>query len=285
MYVNLFANVCNVVLNYYLIFVLDLAVAGAAYATVIANVLGCVAMLAVQARDGIDFRRTRGHHVAGVFRLGLPSGLQFALELGAFAVMVVMLTNLSELDGAANQIAIQVIHFGFLPCVAIGEAASVMAGQAVGAGRRDLVHVVARQALLPSVGYATLMMVVFLLGGGWILVGFTSDPELLVLGRNLLYVAAAFQIADAINIVARSVLRGTGDVRYCARVGIVISWMMTPPSTWLLGYHYGLGALGGWLGLSLEIFAAAGLFWLRLNRNAWHEAADASLRELSSDGP
>jgi MATE family multidrug resistance protein len=280
MRVSLLANICNVALNYLFIIVLERGVRGAAEATVIASVVGAVAMIAVQLNDRFDLGDTRLHHVAAVWRLGLPSGLQFAMEMGSFATMVVLLTRLSDLDGAANQIAIQVLHFGFLPCMALGEAASIMAGQAVGAARRDLVLHITRHALIAVVAYASLATAIFVIAGEFIAMAFTQEPELIQLATRLLYVAAAFQIADGVNILARSVLRGTGDVRFCAWVGIFFAWIMTPPLTLLLGYHYGLGALGGWLGLTLEIYLTAVIFWRRLQGGGWHASADATLREL-----
>jgi MATE family multidrug resistance protein len=280
MRVNVLANICNVGFNYLFIFVYDMGIAGAAYGTLLSNLIGCISIIGVQALDGYDFRGIERHHLAAVWRLGVPSGFQMALEMGSFTAMVVMLNNLSEIDGAANQIAIQVIHFGFLPCIAFGQAASVMAGQAVGAGRRDLVHVVARVALIPAGIYSALATVTFLLGGGWVASHFTKDPALLSMAQQLLYVAAAFQIADAINIIARSVLQGTGDVRFCALAGIGLAWMMTPPLTWLLAYRAGLGAFGGWLGLCLEIFVTAVIFWMRVRGTRWHAAADRSLQEI-----
>ena len=280
MRVNVFANVCNITLNYWFIFVLEMGVPGAACATLIANVIGCLAMLWVQAEDGFVFRDFARDQIASVWRLGFPSGLQMALEMGAFAAMVVLLTNLSELDGAANQIAIQVLHFGFLPCLAIGQAASILAGQAVGAGRREWVRGIAMQAMIPACAYALLAAITFLLAGEWIASHFTDDPALLELTTRLLYIAAVFQLADAVNIVSRSVLQGTGDVRFCAWMGITLSWMLTPPLTWLFAYHYGLGALGGWSALCFELFIATAIFSSRVRGNRWHAAADRTVAEL-----
>ncbi len=280
MRVNIFANACNVALNYWFIFVLEMGVAGAASATLIANIISCAAMLWVQAGDGFVFRGFARDQIGSVWRLGFPSGLQMALEMGAFATMVVLLTNLSELDGAANQIAIQVLHFGFLPCMAIGQAASVLAGQAVGAGRREWVRGIAMQAMIPACAYALLAAFVFLFAGEWIAGHFTDDPELLQLTTRLFYVAAIFQLADATNIVSRSVLQGTGDVRFCAWMGITLAWMLTPPLTWLLAYHYALGALGGWLGLCFELFIATAIFSSRVRGTRWYAAADRSVAEL-----
>ncbi len=280
MRVNVLANILNVGFNYLFIFVLEMGVAGAAIGTLVANIIGCLAILWVQAGDGYDFKGVRRHHFAGIWRLGLPSGIQFVLEMGSFATMVAMLTRLSDIDGAANQIAIQVIHFGFLPCMAIGQAASVMAGQAVGARRRDLVQVVTNRAFIPTAIYSGTMTLLFIALAPSIVSLFTEDPELTALATRLLYVAAAFQIVDGINIISRSVLQGTGDVRFCAWAGILLSWMMTPPLTWFFGYHMGLGAFGGWIGLCIDIFVGTTVFVARVRGTRWHRAADRSLEEL-----
>ena len=81
--------------------------------------------------------------------------------------------------------------------------------------------------------------------------GFTDDPALQT--TALLYIATVFLVADGVNMLARGVLRGTGDVHMPAVVGIVTSWLTTPPLMWLLGYHFGWGAAGGWAGLCMEI--------------------------------
>ena len=96
--------------------------------------------------------------------------------------------------------------------------------------------------------------------------------------------AAAFQVADAANVVARGVLRGTGDVRYPAVIGILSAWLLTPPLCWLLGHQMGLGAFGGWIGLSAEIMAAASLFWWRLVRRGWQQSAARSRADLAAEG-
>jgi hypothetical protein len=42
----------------------------------------------------------------------------------------------------------------------------------------------------------------------------------------------------------------------------------------------GLGALGGWIGLSIEIIVLAALCWLRLTRGRWKSMAEQARIEL-----
>jgi MATE family multidrug resistance protein len=108
-----------------------------------------------------------------------------------------------------------------------------------------------------------------------------GDSALAERSTTLLHVGLVFLVADAANVIARGVLRGASDVRYAAIVGIATSWLTTPPLAWLLGVYAGLGVVGGWIGLAIEIFVGAALFWLRIMRNGWRPAAAAARRALA----
>jgi hypothetical protein len=114
--------------------------------------------------------------------------------------------------------------------------------------------------------YTSFCTLVLAFGSRVIVSLFTPDHAVLATAVALLHVAAVFQVLDAANVVARGALRGAGDVRYSAVVGVATSWLCTPPLAWALGYRMRLGALGGWLGLCLEIIVGAAILWWRLER-------------------
>ena len=136
-----------------------------------------------------------------------------------------------------------------------------------------MVRPVAHLALVGAVAYMGLCALVLVGGGEAIARAFTEDVDVIVVAGRLFMVAALFQVFDAAYMVARSALRGVGDVRVPAVVCVALSWLSTPPLMWLLGYHCGLGALGGWIGLCVELSVGAGLLWWRLERSAWRPAA------------
>jgi MATE family multidrug resistance protein len=277
---SVFANLINIALAYTFVFVLKWGVKGAAFATLIAQSVEAGALALQQRRQGFGLRLFKWRHVTELFRVGLPTGLQFTLEVGAFTLLAALIAALSEVEMAAHQIALQVIHFSFLPAFAVGEAASVLAGQAVGAERDELVVTSSKHALKLTTAYTGLWTLAFVGLAPVIVAGFRSGPEVALRAVQLLHVAAIFQVFDGASIVARAVLRGAGDVRYPAWVGVVTSWLFTPPLTWLLGYRLGLGALGGWLGLLAEIVVGTLILWRRLLRRDWVSAAHESRRRL-----
>jgi Na+-driven multidrug efflux pump len=63
-------------------------------------------------------------------------------------------------------------------------------------------------------------------------------------------------------------------------MGILVSWAMTPPLTWLFAYHYGMGAVGGWVALCLDIFVGTAVFWWRVQGTRWHAAADRAMQDI-----
>lgn len=277
------ANLCNIALDALFILVLGLGVRGAGAATALAHVVEAALLVSASRSPGFAWARVRLRHVGTLLRLGVPLGLQFLLEIGAFAVLVVVLAGIGAVDLAAHQIALQLTHISFLPALAVGEAASVMVGQAVGAGQDGLVPTVARRALLVATAYTGVCALVFVAFAQLLAGAFTADLAVRGVTVKLLWVAAAFQIFDGANAIARCVLRGTGDVRYPAVIAVVIAWVSTPPLAWFLGVRLGWGALGGWLGLCAEIVVGSSLLWWRLERGSWRKAAEASRERLASE--
>ena len=188
---------------------------------------------------------------------------------------------------ASHQIAIQVIHFSFLPAMAVAEAGSVLIGSSGRSRPYELVPKVARLAMGITAVYAGAWSVVLVRGFAARGVGVHQRPRS---GADERWAAAyrgCLPDFDAANIVARCALRGAGDVRFAAVVGVLTAWLCTPTLAWLLGRHYQLGARGGWIGLCLEIFASSSLLWWRLARGGWRPSARLARESLAarSDRP
>lgn len=279
---SLFGNATNIALDCVLILGLHFGVRGAAISALVGNAVE-LGVLAWPMRRRIAGLRWRPDAARAVWAQGVPNGLQFIMEVGSFLILTAVIAQMSSTDAAAHQMVLQLINVSFLPAHALAEAASVLVGQAVGAGRDALVPRVAWRAIALGTLYSgswTLALVVLghrlgaLCGG--------SDAALVATTTTLIHVSLAFVIADAANVIARGVLRGASDVKYAAVVGIVTAWLTTPPVAWLLGIRAGLGAAGGWIGLAIEIVVGASLYWLRVVRGGWRPAAAAARAAIAT---
>ena len=274
-------NAVNISLDALLILGLHWGVKGAALATICGNAteLSVLAWPMRRALRGLVVRRGA---MRDVWAQGVPNGLQFVMEVGSFLILTVMVARMSAIDGAAHQMVLHLVNVSFLPAHALAEAAAVLVGQAVGANKDVLVSRVARRTIAIGASYAAVCVVVYATLGAMITDAMAAgDAALAARATMLVHVSLAFLVADAANVIARGVLRGASDVRYAAIVGIATSWFTTPPLAWALGIGCGLGAVGGWIGLAVEIIVGASLFWLRVIRGGWKPAAAAARRSMA----
>jgi MATE family multidrug resistance protein len=284
MVVGLGGNVVNALLGWSLIYghagLPALGVRGGAYATATSEWLEAIVLLALLVRDtrraGTWARARAELPFASALRevtaLGLPTGIQFGSEMLAFATFTALLGSMGADQIAAHQIALATIRVSFLPGAAVGEAASVLVGQAL--GRRSLAQAdrATRAALVVAVAFMAFWGVVFGVAGGAIARLFTDDPPVAHVARTLLWIAAAFQVLDATNMVLRSALRGAKDVRVPAFIGIAVVWTCVPTAAFVLGRLMGWGSAGGWLGFIAETAVGTLLFARRWRRGAWRLA-------------
>ncbi len=276
MIVSISGNVFNAVFAWAFIYghfgLPALGARGGGYATAITKVLELSIMLGLLVR--LERRGDRATLAVGkamkeVVALGGPMGLQFFAEMLAFAAFTAVLGSLGRAEIAAHQIALSVIRVSFLPGIAIAEAASVLVGRALGARNLPLADRITQHALETAIAFMALCGASFAVFGGIIARFFSDDPEVFVIAKKLLLVAALFQVLDAVNIVFRGALRGAKDVKVVAAIGIFIVWTCVPTAAWVLGRQLGMGALGGWIGFVGETVLAAALFRMRWKRGAW----------------
>jgi len=278
---SLAGNAVNIALDAVLILGLDWGVRGAAWATIAGNATELL-VLAVPFRAQLRKLSWSASAARDVWAQGVPNGVQFIMEVGSFLILTVLVARMSAVDAAAHQLVLHLVNVSFLPAHALAEAAAVLVGQAVGAGRDNLVSRVASRTLVIGAAYSSVCVIVFAILGRSITSAMSAgDGALADRATVLVYVALAFLVADAANVIARGVLRGASDVKYAAVIGIVTSWVTTPPLTWILGVELGLGAVGGWIGLAFEIVLGASLFWLRVARGGWRPAAAAARRAMA----
>lgn len=284
MKMNLLANGANIALDVVLIFGVGpfggFGVAGAAIATAIAQGMALVGAAAVFLRLHGARPVWRAGTSEALLRLGLPIGVQHTLEISGFAVFTAILASIGEDAVAAHMIAMNIVSVSFLPGHGVGEAAGVMVGQAVGAGRRALAERATRSALLLNMGIMGLMAVAFIAAPTPLITLFQRDPEVVRITTTLLIAAAIFQIFDAITMTYAGALSGAGDTRYTMIVSILGAWLIMVPLTWLLGVHMGLGALGGWIAFIVELMVIAAANGWRWRSGAWASASPPQDREV-----
>jgi MATE family multidrug resistance protein len=103
-------------------------------------------------------------------------------------------------------------------------------------------------------------------GGGVIASWFVRDAAVIVLAAQLLVVAAVFQLADGVQVIAAAVLRGIMDVKIPAAITLVAYWVIALPLGYALGIAGPWGAAGVWTGIASGLAFAAVFLTVRFTR-------------------
>lgn len=266
----------NVVLNWVLIFgnlgAPALGLEGAGWATLISRIVTFIAMiwfvLGGRSAPSEPWRPDRAwwREQRELLRVGIPVGLQLLSEVGAFAVTALLIGRLGAVPLAAHQIALTCASTTFMFPLGVAMASTVRIGQALGAGRKPLLRPIGAGALTVGVAVMAVFTIILFTGGGAIARAFVSDPAVIVIAAQLLFIAGIFQMVDGVQVVASGLLRGLHDTKSPMWITVAAYWgVALPLGTWL-AYGRGDGAAGMWTGLAAGLVFAAALLVLRFVR-------------------
>ncbi len=272
----------NIAINYALIFgnwgAPELGIVGAAIASVIGHIFGMVILVVYalvktpQYTLFQNFQRPDWEAMARVFHLGWPIGITLLSEIGLFAIASVMMGWVGTIALAAHGIALQIASITFMVHLGLSQAITVRAGRAWGRSDAVTLRLACLSALMLS-AIAVLVTITVFIVLPEALIGVFIDPsdpnrmEILAVGTALLAVAALFQAVDAGQAMALGMLRGVQDTKVPMIVAAFSYWGVGVPTSYLLGFTFGLDGVGIWLGLSVGLAVAAVLlqvrFWSR----------------------
>lgn len=282
----------NAALNELFIFRLGLGIAGSAWATSCALFVGMAAAAWIFLYPGLreKFKCHLMWHfdakaLARTFVLGAPMGLFAAVDLVGFSLFQLMQVQLGPVDGAATQIVMMLTSAAFYPGLGLALAGTTLVGQSIGAGDKAWAMRLGTATIMLAVVYMGVVGIVLAAGGPWLVPWFTSGtdantPAVVNLGVKLLWIAAAYQIFDALNMGSSFCLRGAGDVLTPTFALIFLSWFGFVPLAHMLSFapgqgwidflpHYGHGAAGGWTAAVAYISLLGLLLFWRWRSGAW----------------
>ena len=192
-----------------------------------------------------------------MLRLGIPIGLQYLLEYGAFAAAALLMGVLGTTQMAAHQIAINLASFTFMVPLGVSTATAVMVGHAIGAGDESQARRSAIAGILTGTAFMCVSALAFRLFPEALARAYTGDATVVALAAALIPIAGVFQVFDGIQAVAAGVLRGIGDTHAPAIINVVGFWLIGLPVSWWLAFRAGGGAVGLWWGIVVGLGAVA----------------------------
>ncbi|MFC4214076.1 MAG: MATE family multidrug resistance protein [Pseudophaeobacter arcticus] len=283
LWITILAAVVNGLVNYALIFgnwgAPELGIAGAAYASIATQAVSLLAVggyaLWVLPEHELlkNFHRPDWEMFFRVFKLGMPIGLTNLSEVSLFAASAMMMGWLGTISLAAHGVAMTLAGLTFMVHLGLSNAATIRAGNAY--GRRDRAHmalgaqvVIVLSLVMALIGSAAFLLVPDLLISLFLDPHDPNKPEILIVGASLLAMAALFQLADGMQVIALGLLRGVQDTNWPMVIAALSYWAIGVPASYLFGFTFGWGGVGVWSGLVLGLCFAGLFLMLRFWRHS-----------------
>jgi MATE family multidrug resistance protein len=287
MLIHMAGAAVNIPLDYCLINGLgpfpEMGVFGAAVATVTAYgvILAVLSILIFSPSNRRNFGTWSGRPFDRrlffrLMRYGLPSGIQFFLEIAGFTFFIQMLGRLGDLELAVSNIVLSIESLSFLPMVGFNIGTATLVGQAIGRNRPEDGSYATISAFHITLLYMLCISSLFVLMPGPLLRLFisvrTTAPEyagIMNLGVILLRFVAVFCLFDSLNLVFSGAIKGAGDTRFIMwTIGALSLGMMIIPS-YLAVMVFKAGLYVLWTLATLYVCSLGLAFMLRYRNGKW----------------
>jgi putative MATE family efflux protein len=273
LYFLIIATVINIILDLLFVALFKWGIAGAAYATLIAN--GVAFGLAIYwlnkthkiiriAIKGLHFDREV--FIQSV-RIGLPTGIQQMLvALGGLALMGIVNTFGTDVI-AGYSVASRLDALALIPAMSFSQALSTFTGQNIGANKTERI----RNGLIATIkmsGLVTIVTTLFIILSGHFLMDiFTDDPEVIRIGSQYLVIVSSFYILFTLMFIYNGIMRGAGDTLLPMFFTLFSLWIIRIPMAYLLAGK--IGATGIWWSIPAGWFIGVALSYIYYKTGRW----------------
>lgn len=249
----------NIALDLLLVGPLKMGTRGAALATIVSQGASFVISVFYLKKRAVlsDFTARdlwiRGPICRMLLKIGLPSAVQTAVLNFSYLLVTGMLNEYGVAVAAASGIGLKVNTFAAMPCWAVGQAVTTMAGQNMGACQILRAAKTAKTGLWISLGASFIAMLLVQAFVGPIIGLFNSDPEVVQEGIQYLRICCSFNsLLYAAMYTFDSFATGVGDSLFAMCNALLHSVVMRLLLSWLLGSVLGYGFIGIYWGEMLS---------------------------------
>lgn len=268
------ASILNIILDIVFVAWIPMGVAGAALATVLAQVISGLLCLFYAWKLFPFLRLTREKMkmdrqiVKQILTYGIPTGLQMSIITISDMTLQGMINTYGTAMVVGYGVCIKMEGLGWQMVEAIGISLGTFASQNVGARKMDRVKRGVKCAYLMNLGF----YVVFF-PGLWffaenIMQAFTQDAEAIRYGMEYMRIFSGFFIVGGFLVVYHNILRAAGDVKLTIMMGV--SEVITRISFTFL-FTAWLGYYGLWWVSPLTWCCAAAVGAIRYYSGKWQE--------------
>ena len=175
-----------------------------------------------------------------VVRLGFPTGLFFITGSLADLALLRLVNSYGSHATAAWGAVSQVMAYVQFPAMSIAIAASVLAAQAIGAGRLHQIEQVTRIGLAMNIVLTGTLALLVLVFSRTIVALFITDPAVVALAAGLLHITVWGSLIFGLASVFTAVMRASGTVLVPTLISLGCLALLLFPVGWAFSQIFGL---------------------------------------------
>ena len=260
------SNVINVVVEVVLVFGFDLGVAGAAWSTVVAQVIAGIAlcMLTRPYLAEATSRRPRWREMAPLLSAGRHLLLRVGSMLAVFTGATSIAARVDDATLAAHSITVTMFLFLALTLDALAIPAQTLVAEELGRGGSGAAEVserALRLSLRIGIGLAVLVAV----SAPLVARAFTDESDVVDRATAGLWLLAAVLVPGSLAFATDGSLIGAGDYRFLGRAALGYLVVVIPIAALVLAVP-SLGIVGIWAGLLVWMTLRAAVNLRRVHR-------------------
>ncbi len=206
-------------------------------------------------------------YITTAIKIGAPMAGQYLLMNGAQIISTMIVAPLGNISIAAHSFAITAESLCYMPGYGIGEAATTLVGQSVGAGRKELCMSFAKITVVLGMAVMAVMGVIMYIFAPEMIGMLSPVEQIRDLGTSVLRIESFAEPFFAAAIVSYSVCVGAGDTIIPSFINLGSMWLIRLTTAATLAPHYGLR--GVWFAMALELSLRGIMFLIRLCRGRW----------------
>jgi len=200
--------------------------------------------------------------VKNILKIGLPIGTQFGAELAAISVITYFMGWIGAVALAAQQIISQFTMLIVVVGIGISQAAAVMISQAYAKHDYDSIKQIGKASAtlgLIIMSFTALCYILFpkVFIALYLNIHAAKNLPIVALASILFPIAGLLQIIDSARNIFAGALRGLHDSITPMMAGILCLWLLSIPTSYVVGFTFGLGAVGLRIGFVIGFLICA----------------------------
>lgn len=289
MVISVVMNLINIVGNAMLIngyfFFPQLGIVGAAISTNFSKLIGLIMVFVLFKARGyaeLKFSYLKPFPMDTCKKLlyiSLPSGAE-ALSYNLSQTIIMKFINMMGTAVIATKVYCSMMaNVAYVYSMAIAQATQIVIGYLVGAGRLDEVGPNVWNCVFVSMAVSVGLTGFIYFNSDLVFGIFTSDPQILALAKQIVFVEFALEVGRSVNIAMTRTLVATYDVNVPVIAGVLSAWGIAVGLGYVLGVQWSWGLVGIWIAMAIDELTRAAIFIVRFISGVWKKKVKQALQQ------